>query len=351
MQGYLVIDNTARGVGKGGIRMAPRLDLRETMRLARNMTWKNAVADLPFGGAKGGIVWDPLSPDREEIIRAYARSLRCLIPDEYVCGLDMGFSENDAALIVDELSNRKASTGKPSFLGGINYDQLGLTGYGVVQAMKVACEFLELDPTGASVAIQGFGAVGRAVARFAHEEGMIIVAVSDLGGAIYRPDGLNPDELAVELDRRGTIAGFSGAEKMPLGEEVTVPCDIIAPCAREDMIKLDTAKKIKARIIAEGANMAIFPDARDYMHEHGILCVPDFIANAGGVIGAYVEYVDGSPATAFSRIKTTIEGNVKTILEMSKGDHISTREAGLRIARDRVAVAMKAKGIWKRHQS
>ena len=122
MQGYLVIDNTARGLAKGGVRMAPDLNLRETMRLARTMTWKNAVADLPLGGAKGGIVWDPASQERERIIRAYARALRNLIPDEYVFGLDMGLSENDAALVVDELNNRKAATGKPDFLGGINYD-------------------------------------------------------------------------------------------------------------------------------------------------------------------------------------------------------------------------------------
>ena len=129
MLGYQVIDNTARGFGKGGVRMAPDLDIKETMRLARTMTWKSAAADLPFGGAKGGIVWDPASEDRERIIRAYARSLRNLVPDEYVCGLDMGLSEADAALVIDELCNSKTSTGKPSFLGGINYDELGLTGY------------------------------------------------------------------------------------------------------------------------------------------------------------------------------------------------------------------------------
>ena len=138
MQGYLVIDNSARGLAKGGTRMAPDLDLRETMRLARTMTWKNAAAGIPWGGAKGGIVWDPQAPDREQIIRAYVRSLRNIIPEEYVFGLDMGLSENDAALAVDELSTPRASTGKPDFLGGINNNLLGTAGYGVVSSIKAA---------------------------------------------------------------------------------------------------------------------------------------------------------------------------------------------------------------------
>jgi glutamate dehydrogenase (NAD(P)+) len=348
MQGYLVIDNTARGVGKGGVRMAPDLNIRETMRLARNMTWKNAAADLPFGGAKGGIVWDPASPDRERIIRAYVRSLRGSIPHEYVCGLDMGLSEDDAAIIVDELCDRKASTGKPAFLGGINYDQLGLTGYGVVRAMAVACEHKGIEIAVATVAVQGFGAVGRAVAKFAHEEKMTVVAVSDVKGAIYNPDGLDVEELLEELREKGTIADFPKARRIPLGEEMTVPCHILAPCAKEDMITPEIAGNIQASIIVEGANMALFPDAQSRIHQRNILYVPDFIANVGGVIGAYVEFVDGSPKTAFERIKATVENNVATILREAQKENIPTREAGLRMARERVIMAMKAKGIWKK---
>ena len=348
MQGFLVIDNTACGIGKGGVRMAPDLHIKEVMRLARNMTWKNAVAGLPFGGAKGGIVWDPLSPDKENIIRAYARSLRSLIPDEYVCGLDMGLSENDAAIIVDELCNRSASTGKPSFLGGINYDQLGMTGYGVVRAMKVACEFCGIETAKATVAIQGFGAVGKAVARFSREEKMTVVAVSDVKGAIYNPEGIDMDALEAEFEEKGTVADYTHAQKIPSGEEITVPCDIIAPCAKEDMITLDIAKRIQAKIISEGANMAILQDAQNYLYERNIVYIPDFIANVGGVIGAYTEYVDGSPAMAFERIQTTVEGNVKTILGKAKSENITIRAAGLGMAKERVIMAMKAKGIWKR---
>jgi len=348
MQGYLVIDNTARGFGKGGVRMAPNLDIKETMRLARTMTWKNAAADLPFGGAKGGIVWDPTSGDRERVIRAYARALRKLVPEEYVCGLDMGLSETDAALMVDELCNRQASTGKPSFLGGINYDELGLTGFGVVKAIEVCCEFMGIAMENATVAIQGFGAVGKAVARFAHEKKMTVVAVSDVRGAVYHPDGLDPQALLMEFQQKGTIADFPIGKKIAPGEEVTVPCDVLAPCAKEDMITLAMAKDIKAKIIAEGANMSIYPDAEVWLNQQGVTYIPDFIANAGGIIGAYIESVNGSALSAFDRISTTIEGNVKIILEQSRKLKQTTREAGMQMAMERVVMAMKAKGIWKR---
>ncbi|MBN2125665.1 MAG: Glu/Leu/Phe/Val dehydrogenase [Deltaproteobacteria bacterium] len=347
MQGYLVIDNTARGFGKGGVRMARDLDIRETMRLARTMTWKNAVADLPLGGAKGGIVWDPESPDRERIIRAYAHALRNMIPEEYVFGLDMGLSENDAALVADELCDRKASTGKPDFLGGINYDELGLTGYGVVRAVKVACELAGIETVGARAAIQGFGAVGRAVARFASQKGMVLVAVSDVMGALYDPGGLDAEALIDEFRKKGTIAGFPGARKIPIGEEVTVPCDVLAPCAKEDLIPLEVARKIQSKVVVEGANMALTPDAQAYLHERGIWYVPDFIANAGGVIGAYIESIDESADIAFDMVKKRIERNVRIIFELSKREGISTREAGMKMARERVIMAMKAKGIWR----
>ncbi len=347
MQGYLVIDNTARGFGKGGVRMAPNLDIKETLRLARTMTWKNAAADLPFGGAKGGIVWDPASEDRERIIRAYARSLRSLVPDEYVCGLDMGLSESDAALVIDELCNSRTSTGKPSFLGGINYDELGLTGFGVVKAIKVACEFRGIAVEKATLAIQGFGAVGKAVAKFAQEQNMTVVAVSDVKGAVYHPDGLDTHALLMEFDEKGTIANFSNAKKISPGEEITVPCDVLAPCAKEDTITSALAKEVKAKIIAEGANMSIFPDAEAWLNQQGISYLPDFIVNAGGIIGAYIESVNGSPQMAFERISTTIESNVRIILEQSQKLNQTTRQAGMQMAMDRVILAMKAKGIWK----
>lgn len=225
----------------------------------------------------------------------------------------MGLTEADAALMVDELCNRHASTGKPSFWGGINYDELGLTGFGVVKAIEVGCEFMGVAVENATVAIQGFGAVGKAVAKFDHEKKMTVVAVSDVRGAVYHPDGLDPQALLMEFEQKGTIADFPIRKKISPGEEVTVPCDVLAPCAKEDMISLALAKNIKAKIIAEGANMSIFPDAEAWLNQQGVTYIPDFISNAGGIIGAYIESVNGSALAAFDRISTTIEGNVKII--------------------------------------
>ena len=161
MQGYLVIDNTARGIGKGGVRMRSDLKLVDIMRLARTMTWKNAAADMPLGGAKGGILADPKDPNREAIIRAYARKIQPYVPNEYVFGLDMGLTEDDAALVVDELGDRRASTGKPACLGGILYDELMITAFGVIESIDIACQVSGLEIKGARVVIQGFGAVGK----------------------------------------------------------------------------------------------------------------------------------------------------------------------------------------------
>jgi glutamate dehydrogenase (NAD(P)+) len=328
--------------------MAPDLDLRETMRLARTMTWKNAAAGIPWGGAKGGIVWDPQAPDREQIIRAYVRSLRNIIPEEYVFGLDMGLSENDAALAVDELSTPRASTGKPDFLGGINNNLLGTAGYGVVSSIKAACECAGIELSKATLSIQGFGAVGKAVARYADDQGAKIVVVSDINGAIYNPDGLDAQGLLGEFEEKGTIADYPRAQKIPLGEEMTVPCDIIAPCAKEDLITLEIAKRIKAKIISEGANMPTLPDAEEYINQQDIWYVPDFIANAGGAIGAYNESINGTPEMALEMIKEKIEMNVHTMFEIAKRENTSSREAAMKMAQERVIIAMKAKGLWKK---
>ena len=165
MRGVLVIDNTARGIGKGGTRMAPTVTVTEIARLARNMTWKWAGVDLFYGGAKAGIVADPAAPDKEAVLRAFARALANEVPREYVLGLDMGLTEDDAAVVADELGDRGAAVGTPAHLGGIAYDQLGVTGYGVAEAADAAAEHRGRPLRGARVAIQGFGAVGSAAAR------------------------------------------------------------------------------------------------------------------------------------------------------------------------------------------
>lgn len=347
MLGYLVIDNTARGMGKGGVRMAPDLDIQDVMRLARTMTWKNAAADLPFGGAKGGIAANHSDPNREAIIRAYARALRNIIPKEYVFGLDMGLTEWDAALVVDELDNPKASTGKPAFLGGIPYNELMITGYGVVESIKVACEFAKIEFSKATLAIQGFGAVGKGVAKFAHEMGASIVAVADISGAVYDPMGIDVPEL---LKIKQEVIHYQKGHHLPQGEELFLPVDILVPSAKGDVIDHENVGRIQAKIIAEGANFATSADAQKVLHSRGIWFVPDFIANAGGVISAYIESINGTPSQAFESTREKIRNNTREMFEKSLKAKVSPLEAALGIAQERVIMAMKAKGKWKKSE-
>src|SRR5687767_6688437 len=191
MRGVLVIDNSARGVGKGGTRMSPTLSVLEVARLARTMTWKWAAVDLFHGGAKAGILGDPNAPNKEEVLRAFARALANEVPREYVFGLDMGLTEKDAAIFVDELGDRGAAVGLPRALGGLPYDELGVTGYGVAEAADAAARAIDLPVAGARVAIQGFGAVGRAAAERLVELGAVITAVSTAQGAVVDGEGLD----------------------------------------------------------------------------------------------------------------------------------------------------------------
>ncbi len=224
MRGVLVIDNTARGMGKGGTRMSPTLSVREVARLARTMTWKWAAVDLFHGGAKAGILGDPGSSHEEAVLRAFARALRNEVPDEYVFGLDMGLSERDAAIFVDELGDRGAAVGLPSELGGLPYDQLGVTGFGVAEAADAAARAIGLPIGGATVAIQGFGAVGQAAARRLVELGAVITAVSTTSGAVLDPGGLDIDRLvdlraAVGDDCVREYGGAVGLTRSPRGAD------------------------------------------------------------------------------------------------------------------------------------
>jgi glutamate dehydrogenase (NAD(P)+) len=241
MQGFLVIDNSALGTGKGGVRIGVDLTLHETMRLARMMTWKHAMADLPFGGASGAIVCNPATGDRERIIRAYVHALRNVIPHEFVYGVDDELCEDpaDSVLIADGLRNYNTRGGKPVFVGGMHHDQLGLSGYGLVKAVMSGCEFNGIAVSGASLAVQGFGALGRSVVKFAGEEGMTIVAVADEKGGVYRSEGLNVPALLKEKDSIDHVA--RGKPLCP-GEGIAVPCDIQVLCASGEVIDLATAK-------------------------------------------------------------------------------------------------------------
>lgn len=351
MRGCLVIDNTARGMGKGGTRMSPTVTVEEVRRLARTMTWKWAGVDLSFGGAKAGIVADPNDPKKETILRAWARALSRHIPSEYVLGLDMGLNERDAAVVQDELGDRGAAVGSPYELGGVPYDQLGLTGFGVAESADVACDIAGLSLKGATVSIQGFGAVGHAAAKRLVELGATVVCVSSVAGVVHDPDGLDIDRLLALREEvgDGAVKEYGGKSLKP-GDELTVNADVLIPAAIQDQIDEKLAATLPAKVIVEGANLPTSKAAQKVLNDRGITLVPDFIANAGAVVGAGVAMDERYSAfrpdadTIFKLISTKLRDNTKVVLEQAANDGVTTHEAALAISHERVRKAMELKG-------
>ena len=350
MRGVLVIDNTARGLGKGGTRMSSSLTVGEVARLARTMTWKWAAVDLFHGGAKAGILGDPRAAGKERILRAFARALANEVPSEYVFGLDMGLAEEDAAIFADELNDRGVSTGLPRTLGGLPYDQLGVTGFGVAEAADAAAQLLDLDLRGARVAIQGtvpWASRGPAAAEL---------------GAVW--SRLHRGRLGV---RRGWArSGRAGAAVADLGDHcvtvhpsfspaapdlLTAPVDVLIPAAREDTVGVEVARSTTARLVVEGANLPTTEPARQLLHQRGVVVVPDFIANAGGIVAAahstdarYSPFVV-EPTTIFPMISDKLRANTARVLRDSVARGVTPRQAAMDLAQARVLDAMMARGF------
>lgn len=347
MRGVLVLDNTARGTGKGGTRMSPSLTVQEVARLARTMTWKWAAVDLFHGGAKAGILGDPNDPNKEAILRAFARALSNEVPSEYVFGLDMGLNEEDAAVFLDELGDRGASTGLPRALGGFPYDQLGVTGYGVAEAADAAAQNLNLSLKGSRVSIQGFGAVGQAAAVRLVELGATVVAVSTAAGAVHDVDGLDISKLVSLRAESGDDCVHHYGSVLPADTALTVDADILVPAAREDTVDDVIAASTNVKLVIEGANLPTSPSSRRILHERGITVVPDFIANAGGIVAAahsmaarYSPFVV-DPEDIFTMISTKLRANTSAVLEESNRSGLTSHEAAYGLAQKRVLEAMQ----------
>jgi glutamate dehydrogenase (NAD(P)+) len=345
LRAILVVDNVAAGPSIGGLRMAPDVSLRECSRLARAMTFKNAAAQLPHGGGKSVLFGDPRmpAPEKQRLIRALAQALRT--EESYIFGPDMGTNEESMAWIRDEIGR---SVGLPRVLGGIPLDELGATGFGLRHAAEVAASFAEIELKGAHVAIQGFGAVGRHAARFLAAEGALIVAASDSQGAVFNADGLDVERLG-DLKASGqSVTAYPDAQRLSAADLVAVPCDIWIPAARPDVINEENVDRLKARLVLEGANIPATPGAEKRLHERGVLCVPDFIANAGGVICAAMEYRGVTETAAFDEIRERIRRNTATVLERSQRTGASPRDAAMDLARERIesAMAMRRHGIF-----
>lgn len=340
LRAIVAIDSTACGPAVGGVRMAPDVSLDECFRLARAMTWKNAAAGLPHGGGKSVISADPKMPieQKERLIRAFAQSIGDLV--DYIPGPDMGTDETCMAWIKDETGR---AVGVPSAVGGIPLDEIGATGFGLVSCIDVARAFAGFELNGARFAIQGFGAVGKHAARFLAEKGAILVAASDAKSTIIDKDGLPVSSLITLKESGGSLRDFSGAEKRDTDAIIDVPCDIWIPAARPDVLRADNVGRLRTRLVAQGANIPFTIEAERTLHEKGVIVVPDFIANAGGVICASIEFRGGTQRAAFEYIDERIRSNTRLVLEDSRRTGEMPRVAAERIAKQRVMAAMSTR--------
>ncbi len=348
MHGVAVIDNTARGVGKGGIRMVPDLATSEVRGLARAMTWKNAMADIPFGGAKSGIRADArkLTPEQKEaVVRAFARKIAEVIPKYYIAGPDMNMTEKEMAYVADELQTPMACTGKPAQMGGLPHE-LGSTGYGVALCTKTAVEFKGQSLSGMTVAIEGYGNVGTFAHKFLEEWGAKVVALSDSKGTIYNEAGLKHEEMMKVKAEKGTVTAAHGGKVLDGKALFELPVDILVPGARPDVINAANVNNIRAKYVAEAANLPAKYEIEQVLMKKGVVVLPDFVANAGGVISSYCETMGWSAETMFKVVEGKIAPNTKIMLERTGADN-DTRKAAMGIARERVEEAMAYRG-WKR---
>lgn len=349
MKGVLVIDNTSTGPGKGGIRFAESVTPLEVFRLARAMNWKCAAAGLPFGGAKGGIIADPSRVDRVAWMKSFAKMIKPYCPSQYIAATDDGTTELDMAVFAHEIGDMRACTGKPAELGGIPHE-LGTTGYGVSVALETTLEVLgkvedesistnlskskEIQKSnsgedGIRVTIQGFGNVGSFTARFLDDLPRIkVVGVSDVSGFIYENDGLNIPRLMMDMKGKAKLSDLGGNQQnnssfhrpydiRDKDEIFEVDSDVFIPAAMGGVINDKTAPKLlehRVKIIVEAANIPTLPKADEYLNKNGMWIVPDFLANAGGVIGSFVEYQGRTEKEAFDLIKYKISKNIKQVL-------------------------------------
>lgn len=337
LRGILVVDNVATGPSIGGLRMAPDVSVEECARLARAMTLKNAAAGLPHGGGKSVLFADPkMEPARkEQLIRAFAGALRN--EHDYIFGPDMGTDEACMAWVKDEIGR---SVGLPREVGGIPLDEIGATGWGLRHVTDVALRYRDFGIKGARIAIQGFGAVGKHAARFLAAEGAVLVAAADSCGTIHNPKGIDVQRL-IDLKESGRlVCDYPDGEKLERDAVIDVECDIWIPAARPDVVREDNVHRLKTRLIPQGANIPFTPGAEQALHDRGVLVIPDFIANAGGVICAAMEYQGATESGAFAAIEERIRANTRAVVETATSKRIPPRQAALELATGRIRQAM-----------
>ncbi len=357
LRGFLVIDNTALGPGKGGIRMTSTVDAEEVFRLARTMTWKCALSEIPFGGAKSGIVAESrgMAEDKKKaIIEAFARALKPLSPRQYIAGPDVGTGMKEMRWYADTNGYLSSCTGKPATmcvkLGekcGIPHEY-GSTGFGVAQVAVEAAEHIGMDIKGATAAVEGYGNVGTFVIEHLCALGVRVVAVSDRKGAIYNKDGLDPKELLKVKKSTGSVVNYKPGGILDAKNLFELKVDILVPAALSDVITASNVDKVRAKVVVEASNLPMSPEMEEALFNRGVLVVPDFVANAGGVISSYAEYRGYNPKQMFKTVETKLRRNTRLVLEASRKKGLTPRAVAMEIARERVTKAMKRKmGRWK----
>jgi glutamate dehydrogenase (NAD(P)+) len=337
LKGILVIDNVAAGPAIGGLRIAPDVSVEECFRLARAMTLKNVVAGLPHGGAKSVLFGDPkMSREKKErLIRAMASALRdCR---DYIFGPDMGTDESCMGWAWDETGR---AVGLPEALGGIPLDKLGLTAWGLRHAVEVAAPVAGIELAGARVVVQGFGAVGQHAARFLADIGAVLVGATDSRGTLYDPDGLDVRHL-IDLKKEGkSVIDAGQGKKLDRDEVVDLECEIWIPAARPDVVTEKNVHRLRTRMVAQGANVPLTEEAERILHRKGVLNLPDFIANAGGVICGALEYRGASRKQVFDTVEEKIRGNTEKMLREVQKDRRTPREVATDMALSRLRQAM-----------
>lgn len=352
MEGFLVIDNTAFGPGKGGIRMTPNVTLEEVYRLARTMTWKNALADIPFGGAKAGIVWRGGADElKKQYIQSFARAIKLLTPKKYIAGPDVSSGEREMQWLVEATGNWRSATGKPAdycmtVFGkgqkcGIPHE-FGSTGFGVAKATAIALKISGIEIKNAKIAIEGFGNVGTFAAKYLSEMGVLIVAVADSQGAICNEKGLPIEELIKFKAERKSVADFREGQKISREEFFALPSDVLIPAAVTDAICEKNKDSIKTKIIVEGANIPMKEKIENELFKKGISIVPDCVANAGGVISSYAEYRGYNPKRMFELVERKVSKATNLVLKESIKTGRNPRVVALEIAKNKVEKRMAA---------
>ena len=360
-QGYRVTHNVARGPSKGGIRYHPDVTLDEVKALAMWMTWKCALSGIPFGGAKGGVVCNPKTMSEGELQRMTRRFTSEIIneigPEKDIPAPDVGTDGRVMAWIFDTYSMNKGHsvlgvvTGKPLTIGG-SLGREEATARGALYCVREAVRKRQMSLQGTTVAVQGFGNVGSYLAKFLAEDGATVIAVSDSISGLHNPNGIDVQAAIAHKRETGSLAGFRGAEAISNDDLLLLECDVLAPCALEQVITAENADKVKAKIIVEGANGPVTPTADEILEEKGILVLPDILANAGGVVVSYFEWVQGlqeyfwKEAEVNAKLNDIITRAFNETWALMESRSVSMRLSAYGLAVQRVAEATVTRGIY-----